>query len=280
LALIVCLAALLYPLPGTPILEVAFLDVGQGDSIVVRSPAGHVVVIDTGRAMEEDDMGRRTVVPYLRSKGISKVDLLVLTHPDDDHIGGASTLLRRLSVSRLATSMPATKAPGLDPVRQLAKERGTEQVTLSKGMQIDLKDGVQFDVLSPPATGVATTEHVDNNNSVVLRVHFGRTSFLLTGDAEAGAEQEMLAAKNDVHVDVLKLGHHGSKTSTTEPLLEATHPTVAVVSAGKDNRYGHPHPDVVKRLEARGIRIVRTDRQGTLTFTSDGNTIRMSATRH
>ncbi len=262
-----------------PTLTVCFLDVGQGDCAVVQTPGGHVLVVDSGGASETDDQGRRTLLPYLRSKGIRRIDALLLTHPDADHIGGASTVLRRMDVRKLLIN----DVPAVDPIfRQVlstARERGVEIVKVARGMRLEFDDSVTAEVVGPPAGRKPLWQHPDNNASLVVRLSFGSTRFLLTGDAEAEAEQELLSSGVDLRADVLKVGHHGSKTSTTDAFLARVNPQAAVVSAGRANRFGHPHPDVVARVAERRMSIFRTDRDGAITCESDGKQIAISTHR-
>lgn len=265
-------------LTTAPHLVVTFLDVGQGDCAVIQTPGGHVVVVDTGGWTPEDDHGRRTLVPFLRAQGIHCVDALVLTHPDDDHIGGATTLMERIPVRWLLVSGLPSDSATYGEVLATARRRGVRLATLRRGQFLQFSDGVLAEVLHPPAGGLPLLEHADNNGSIVLRIRWENTSFLLPGDAEAEAEAAMLVSGLDLRADVLKLGHHGSATSSTEAFLHAVQPQVAIVSAGRRNPFGHPHPDVLARLEARKIRIFRTDRDGGITMVSDGATVRITTT--
>jgi competence protein ComEC len=266
----------LQPLP--PCLRVTFLDVGQGDAIVLQTPKGHVMVVDTGRATPEDDMGRRVVLPFLRAQGVNRVDALVLTHPDIDHIGGAISLLQRITVRYLLLPPSTSDDPLYRHIQEAAERRRIPVRTLARGERIEFSDGVAAEVLHPSVRS-AFEQHPDNNASLVLRLRYGRTSLLLTGDTEEEAERDMLRAGENVRADVLKLGHHGSLTSSSESFLEAVRPQVAIVSAGRGNVYGHPHPEILARLEARHIRLFRTDRNGAITIVSDGREMKIATAR-
>lgn len=266
----------LRPLP--PRLKVTFLDVGQGDAIVLQTPRGHVMVVDTGRATPEDDMGRRVVLPFLRAQGVNRVDALALTHPDIDHVGGAISLLQRVRVHFLLLSLPTSGHPLYGPVQEAAGQRRIPVRALARGQRIEFPDGVVAEVLHPSVRSMFG-QHPDNNASLVLRVQYGRTSLLLTGDAEEEAEREMLRAGERVGADLLKLGHHGSLTSSSEAFLEAVRPQVAIVSVGRGNIYGHPHPQILARLQSRHIRLFRTDRDGAITVLSDGRTMKITTAR-
>ncbi len=262
-------------LSPVPLLTVTFLDVGQGDSIIVRTPAGHTLIVDAGRASPYDDEGRRVVVPFLRTQGINSVDALLLTHPDDDHVGGASSILERVRVGRVLISGLTLTSASYTRALNTARRLGVPIVTVRRGQKLDFRDGVVADVLNPPGGDVPPDRaHADNNGSLVVRVREGETAVMLTGDAEEPAEQDIIASGLDLRADVLKLGHHGSRTSSSEEFLDAVHPKLAIVSAGIRNQFGHPHPEVLQRLATRGIRVLRTDLDGAITITSDGHTLR------
>jgi competence protein ComEC len=254
-------------------LRVTFLDVGQGDAAVLESPGGKVLVVDTGGILEEgsDDQGRRVVAPYLRYQGINRIDLLILTHPHADHIGGAATLISQFPVGLLMDNGQTSDAPEETRLLEAAHQRGVPYRAAQRGMKLDCGDGVTAQVLAPCAQAVFGTP---NNASVVLRVDYGRTAFLLTGDAEADEEAEMLHSGQPLGCDVLKVAHHGSHTSTTPAFLAAAHPHLAIISVGAHNVYGHPSPEVPERLRAANVRVYRTDRDGAVTCLSDGVTVR------
>jgi competence protein ComEC len=250
-------------------LMVTFLDVGQGDSIVVRTPRGSVMVVDCGGRTPEDDQGRRVVLPFLRSQGINRVDALVLTHPDEDHIGGALSLLSRIPVSCLLVSQPASASPACAAVLREARRLNVPVSTLARGMCVESPDGVVTEVLNPAPRGIAS----DNDASLVMRIRYGSRTVLLTGDAEAAAEGDMRRASATLGADVLKLGHHGSATSSSEQFLNAVHPAAAIISAGRRNPFGHPHPLVLERLARRSVRVFRTDKDGAVTVVCDGKSL-------
>jgi len=264
-------------------LRVTFLDVGQGDSIVIESPGGKVVVVDGGGHPGTDerlgsDPGNRVVVPYLRSRGVQRVDLLVPTHPDDDHVQGLNAVVENFGVeAALDGGYPGTSAPYTRLIGRLHTHRIPIYVA-RRGQRIALGDGVELQVLNPPDHAVMGQHSPTNDNSVVLRVIYGKSRFLLTGDAEAEAESEMLGHCADLSADVLKAGHHGSRWSTNAPFLDAVHPSIAIISCGENNVYNHPHPELMDRLTARGIHIYRTDRQGAITVETDGRTIGVRTT--
>jgi competence protein ComEC len=258
-------------------LRLTFLDVGQGDAAVLESPSGKVMVVDAGGLLPDgDDQGRRVVAPFLRSRGIYRLDALLLTHPDADHIGGAASLLERLPVGVLLENgqLEHDSSPVAAAVVRKAQARRVPLRILRRGQLLDFGDGVTAQVLAPDGTGFAIS---DNEASLVLRVEYGRTAFLLTGDAEAGSEAEMLRSGQPLASDLLKVGHHGSLSSTTEPFVAAVRPRLAVISCGARNLYGHPGRRVLETLEKAGARLYRTDKQGAITCLSDGVSLRVAA---
>jgi competence protein ComEC len=244
---------------GRGSMEIVMIDVGQGDAIAIRSPEGRWVLVDAGPP-GTDDPGAHPVVRELARRGVRSLDALVLTHPHLDHIGGAESVLRTFEVGVVYDpGRPAGSAEYLD-VLELAAAQGVPWRAARAGDRIEL-GGLVVDVLSPPKG--AQPEEDANVTSVVLNVAFGQVEILLTGDAYTEVERRVLA---DVPVDleILKVGHHGSDTSTDSLLLAHASPEVALVSAGRFNRYGHPDPDILARLERAGARVWRTDRHGTV----------------
>ncbi len=240
-------------------IEVVAVDVGQGDALAVRSPAGRWVLVDTGPRSHTFDAGRRRVIPYLRRRGVSRLEAVVLTHPDLDHIGGAPAVLEAIEVAGVLDPGRAAARAAFEEVLEVASARGVGWWPASERQVLEL-DGMEIEVLFPPSTEVTGDA---NDASVVLLLRYGRFRALLTGDAPASVEREILSAI-DEPVQVLKVGHHGSITSTSRALLESLRPELAVIPVGWRNRYGHPDPRVLDRLEGAGSRIYRTDLHGTV----------------
>lgn len=243
-------------------MEVHFIDVGQGDSALIRS-GGQTLLIDAG----ENDQGDR-VVSYLKSLGIERLDYVVGTHPHSDHIGGLDTVLRAFDVGTVILSPKAHTTRTFEDVLDAVEEKG---LTLTKpvvGDEYPLGDAT-FRIIAPNG------DYGDdlNNWSVGLQITDGETSFLFTGDGESQAEADMAANGISLRSDVLKLGHHGSSTSSSTLFLDAVDPDYAVISCGTGNSYGHPHQETLEKLEERGIQFFRTDQQGTIIAYSDGKTI-------
>jgi competence protein ComEC len=261
------LPALALPAPA-PIQGEAWvttLDVGQGLAVLVRT-ANRALLYDAGPAFgAEADSGERIVAPYLRAAGIATLDALVLTHNDTDHTGGALSLLEGMEVDRVLSSLPESH-----PVLALAPS----PQRCRRGMAWEW-DGVRFEMLHP-AAGLAARRR--NDESCVLRVSAGGVSMLLTGDIERGGEVELLRTAA-VRADALLVPHHGSRTSSTREFLAAVRPRFAVAAAGYRNRFGHPHEEVLGRYAARGIELLRTDRDGALTVRLAPATIGVEAER-
>ena len=272
------------PFPANaPVLRVTFLDVGQGDSTVIEGPTGRVIVVDGGGKPGTDkrdgsDVGSRVVMPYLRSRGISTVDLLVPTHPDDDHVQGLIAVASRLDVrGALLCGYPGTSAPYARLLQTLRTRRIPVYVA-RRSQTLDLGDGAAVQILSPTNHAILGRHSQTNNNSIVLRVVYGKARFLLTGDAEEETEADMVKNIPDLSADVYKAGHHGSRWSSTPAFLDKVRPRVAIVSCGKNNTYGHPHKETLDRFAGRGVRVFRTDECGAVVVTTDGKTLHFAPT--
>jgi len=262
-------AGLLLLLWQPRLVSVHFIDVGQGDATLITTPHGQAIVVDSGGIMgsgtTDFDVGDRVVYPYLKHYVILSIDYLILTHGHQDHAGGAAALASRMLVRNV---MVAQEDFG-PPVQALLHVMGRQRfIPLVAGQRIVI-DGVSVEVLH--AAG-ESQQRPGNEVSAVIRIGFGNHSFLLTGDLEAPGEAVILS-KGMSPSTVLKVGHHGARKSTTPAFLQAVLPQYAVISVGSNNRFGHPHPDTLQRLAARGIAVYRTDQQGAIVFTTDGSTM-------
>lgn len=243
----------------TGTVQVHFIDVGQGDAILIQAPDGKTMLIDGGEA----DSG---ALQYLQSKGITKLDVVVATHPHADHIGGLAEILNTIPTTRVVTSGQMHTTRTFERFLDAIAAARAEYVEVKRGDTIRLGDLV-FSVLNP----VSAAGDDLNNGSVVLRLVYGNVSFLLTGDAEKEAESAMsVSSFSPVQATILKVGHHGSRTSSSRAFLDLVKPEVAVYSAGKGNSYGHPHPETITALKAVGAKIYGTDVNGTITVNTDG----------
>ncbi len=256
-------------------LIVTFLDVGQGDCAVIQAPSGRTLLIDAGPRLQRDDAGRRVVWPFLRSQGIHRIDALILTHPDDDHFGGAITLVNRLQITELFTNGMPSDSSLYQYVLRRARRQGSRLLSLRRDDMLQCGKLVIY-VLNPPRNGFSGNGNSDNDNSLVLRLDYGKTRFLFTADAGHLAENDILASGLDLQCDILKVAHHGSNGSTGERWLQAVAPKVAVISVGRHNRFGHPHAGTLYRLRSIGARILRTDRDGAIRCVTDGQRIRIT----
>ena len=242
------------------VLGVHFLDVGQGDAICIETPGGRQVLIDGGRGGSGVLEELSVCAPFYDRS----LDVLVATHMDEDHVGGLVEVLEHYEVDMVI----ATYETGTDVAAsfwEAVEEEGVQVLSPEAGMRLVLEEGVVFDIVGPlPALKSAS----DNERSVVAKLTYGNDSFLFTGDIERRAEYALLASGFALDVDVLKVAHHGSNSSSTDAFLAAVSPRLAVVQVGK-NSYGHPTPQVLERL--RGARIVRTDQNGTISLYSSGD---------
>jgi competence protein ComEC len=255
--------------PPSDRVEIHVIDVGQGDAVALRTPSGRWLLVDAGLAARGFDAGERRVVPYLARRGVRRLEGVVLTHPHLDHFGGAGAVIQTLRPRWVGDpASPAPSAPYLEVLKRAESAR-IPWVGLRKGHHLAL-DGVTVEFLHPEATGAVEPDL--NDLSVVMRVSYGEFAALLTGDATAAVEMRVLGDPGtDLGAHVLKLGHHGSHTSTTPALLAAASPSLAIVSAGQGNRYGHPHRSVLERLEAYDVRVLRTDRHGSIVIRADAH---------
>jgi competence protein ComEC len=277
IAAIVALAACLMPYfkgkdKGTPPPEdagqllVHFIDVGQGDAIYIEVPEGDNMLIDAGPGSAEDEL-----ITYLDGIGVKEIDYLVLTHPDEDHIGGADLVFAEYTVNTvlLPDCEKDTKAYE-NMINGIEAEDGCERIEPKKGQTFSMGQGATVTVLAP-----LSDRYEDMNDySVVLRLDYYETSFLFTGDAEKTSEMEMIETWTDgkLDCDVLRVGHHGSGTSTNLAFLKLVTPELAVISCGEDNKYGHPHAEVLDRLAPYvGESIYRTDELGSIVFITNGS---------
>ncbi|WP_286926947.1 MULTISPECIES: MBL fold metallo-hydrolase [Lysinibacillus] len=240
-------------------MRVHFLDVGQGDSIFIESANGKTMLVDGG----VKGAGQQ-VVSYLKELGVNKLDIVVATHPDADHIGGLIPVLQSsIDIGQFYDSGKVHTSQTFEEMLTLIDTKNIPYYVPTTGENIAFDDDLTVKVLN-------ANEHATDNNdaSIVLKMVYGNVSFLLTGDAGIALEKDML--QNDVQATVLKAGHHGSNTSSSEKFIQAVHPEVTVLSYGEGNKYGHPHAEVVERLQAVGSKIYATAEAGTVIVSTDG----------
>jgi competence protein ComEC len=292
------LAAMLFVIVAHPLsaglpdgrLRVDFLDVGQGDSALVTMPDGSTLLVDGGgrpdlhrRGGEDEDaeefepdargIGESVVSEYLWHRGLARVDYVLATHADADHIDGLNAVLRAFKVEgALVARAPSGDAEFLR-FAETAHEVGAPVYLVGRGDRLRF-GAVTLEVLWPPVAEGNADAPSANNDSIVLRLRFGRRTLLLTGDAEGAAEASLVSAGDDLACDVLKVGHHGSRTSSIQAFVNATSPALAVVSVGQDSPYGHPHAEVLARWRDAGALVVTTGERGTVTVTTDGEDLK------
>lgn len=243
------------------LLRVDFLNVGQADCALL-STKGHYMVIDGGNNGDAD-----TILSYLEGQGVEKLDAVVGTHPHEDHIGSLDAIINHFDVDAVYMPKIMHTSKTFEDVLDVVANKGLKIKSPDPGDTIDF-NGLEIEVLGPQR------EYKDfNNNSIVLKVNAGETAFLFTGDAEETAEKDILQADYDLQADVLKVGHHGSSTSSSQAFLQAVKPKYAVISVGVGNSYHHPEEEALQRLQSIGAEIYRTDLQGNIVCTTDGKNI-------
>ncbi len=254
--------------PGTPELTVSFLNIGQGDAILIQSPTGVKMLVDGGPDQSVLRELGKVLWPWDRH-----IDVLVETHPDKDHISGLGDVLERYHVDYFLESGVPDKTAVSEHVKELAgAEPGIKHLIIHRGERLQLGGGAYADVLSPDTD--QSNQKVTNDGSVVLHIVYGNTSIMLTGDLPSTLEDHVVQLDGDsLKSDILKAGHHGSKYSSDERWLSAVAPETVVISAGRNNPYGHPNEETLARIRKEGAGIVSTVDSGTITFTSDGTHI-------
>ena len=258
-------------------LELSVIDVGQGDGLLVCFPDSKLMLVDAGGTLTfghgpkpRFDVGEDVVSPYLWTRSIRKLDVVALTHAHDDHAGGLPAVIENFHPRELWTGA-MQKSAAWSAVSAKAQAEHTRIVAMQSGSAFDF-GGAHIEVLSPPPD-YAPSDVPKNDDSLALRITYGQRSFLLTGDMEKPMERRLLASGAPIHADVLKVGHHGSNTSSTEPFLDAVAPEFAAISDGFANSFHHPHPQVLARLAAHHAVVLRTDIQGLISIRTDGRNL-------
>lgn len=247
-----------------PELRVVFLDIGQGDAIFIEAPNGSQVLIDGGTT---SDVLRELskVMPFWDRS----IDLVVATHPHGDHIGGLIDVLERFEVANILETAIKEDTAVVKAYDRAVEKENAEQIPRERGTRVILDSNVVLTILSREVVAASDP----NDASIVLRLDYGETSFLFTGDATKFVEEELLQFYDALDIDVLKVGHHGSNTSTSPAFVSATSPDIAVISVGANNTYGHPTQNVLETLAAQNVEVLRTDELGTIQLVSDGRNI-------
>lgn len=262
LALFVCVV-LRSAQPGP--LQVHFIDVGQGDAALCLTPHGRAIVIDAGgQAGSSFDIGAQVVAPYLRYCGVREIECLILSHAHEDHAGGAGALLRSFPVRRVLVGNEDRRLYAA--ALKIAPQAAAALIPAQTGQELEV-DGVRLRFVHAPRQAAG------NEASAVVRLTYGQTRFLFTGDLEGAGEDALLASGEALRAEVLKVAHHGARTSSSAAFLAAVAPRLAVISAGQDNRFGHPHEETLRRLAEAGGAVLRTDRCGAVVVESDGKSL-------
>jgi beta-lactamase superfamily II metal-dependent hydrolase len=243
-------------------LKVHYIDVGQADSILIQQN-GYNMLIDGGNNEDSD-----LVINYLKQQGVTKLDYVIGTHPHEDHIGGLDVAIKSFDIGKVILPKVTSTTQTFEDVVNAIADKGLKIITPVVGDTYEL-GSAQWTIVAPNSSSYDDL----NNYSIVIKLKFGNNSFIFTGDAEDVSEGEILAKQLDIQGDVLKIGHHGSNSSTTTEFLEKVNPSYAVISVGADNKYGHPYQETMDKLKNKGIEVYRTDECGTIVCTSDGNNI-------
>lgn len=245
-------------------LLVHFLDVGQGDAIFIELPNGKTMLVDAG-----ENYHGQGILDYVQRIGYSRLDYVVATHPHEDHIGSLPYIVRNFEVGSIYMPDVTANTTTFESLLKAIKNKNLRIKNGRAGVRIIGEDKLTADIIAPDKPDESDL----NNSSIVMLLTFGGVSFLLTGDAET---KELNAVRADMHATVLKAGHHGSKTSTTQTLLKKIAPQVTVISCGKNNEYGHPNAEVLKMLKSAGSTVYRTDRDQTVVMKTDGSSLTVS----
>ena len=254
---------------GTPSgsIEISYLDVGQGDSAYIRVNEIDIL-IDAGPKSDADKLMKQ-----LEEKNIDDFEIVIATHPHEDHIGGMTRVFEKYDIESFYMPKVTNTTKTFENMMKAVSNEGLKAKTIKEGTSFDLGEGANFVAYSP------TKDSYDdfNDYSPIMKLTYGNKSFIFTGDAEKAVEEEVVKKySNELKADVIKFGHHGSSTSSTKNFIEAISPQYGIISCGVDNSYGHPHRETVDIINTMGIEAYRTDTQGQITVISDGNTINIT----
>ena len=245
-------------------LEIHFLDVGQGDSCFIVTPHNKTILVDGGGSTSSSfDVGKDTLIPYILDRGYTKIDYIFISHFDQDHVGGILTVLQELRVGKIYINKQGENSQNYEKFLEIVSEKKLDVQVVKAGDKI-LIDNLSFNILWP--TEKQISENILNNNAIVMKLHYRNFSMLFTGDIEEPAEKAILNTyKNKLEIfqsTILKVAHHGSKSSSTQEFLDVVKPKIALIGVGENNLFGHPNAHVIERLEECGIKVFRTDESG------------------
>ncbi len=262
--------------PQVKPLEVIFLDVNEGDCAFIRTPHGHTTLIDAGPGKGDYspfDAGRQVVVPFLKSRHITKLDTLMMTHPHADHYGGMIPVMNAVDVGEFLDPGLQFPSKAYENVLKKVKEKSIPFKVITAPAILDWDKDLLVQVLWPE--NIPSRRDDPNNNSIVLRIQHGNIIYFFTGDMEAPVERELYAYGHSLDCTILKVPHHGSRTSSSRNLLNLLKPRLAVISVGRHNRFGHPKQEIVDRYRDMKIKILRTDQNGTIKTYSNGERVKV-----
>lgn len=254
-------------------LEINFVDVGQGDCTFIVTPRNKTILIDGGgSSSDEFDVGKSTLLPYILDKGYTKIDYIFISHFDQDHVGGILSILQKIKVKKVIISKQEENSENYQKFLEIIKEKGVSVAIVKMGDRVKIENGIYFDILWP--TSEQIQENKLNNNSLVMKMYYHNFSILFTGDIEKEAEKKILetykSEKNKLVSNVLKVAHHGSKTSTIKEFLDTVNPQIALIGVGKNNMFHHPSEEIIDKLKEYGAIIYRTDERGEITIRVNG----------
>lgn len=244
-------------------MKVSYIDVGQGDSILVQVN-GKNLLIDAGPNDSTDKL-----MSYLNKQNIKKLDFIVATHPHEDHIGAMDTVIKKYNIGEFYAPKKMTTTKTFENMITALKSKNIKINTAAAGVSLDLGKNVRCEMISPNGKDYENL----NNYSAAIKITYGNSKFLFMGDAEKLSEKEILNKNYDISSDVLKLGHHGSSSSSSKAFLDKVSPKIAIISCGKNNDYGHPHKETLEEMKKRNIQVYRTDIDGSIVLISDGKKI-------
>jgi competence protein ComEC len=247
-------------------ISIYYIDVGQGDSTLIILPNNKTLLIDAGTL----DGGKK-VLSELALLNISRIDAMVATHPDSDHIGGLEQTVKSLDVKEFLDNCQSCDTKTCERLSDTLQKTAVLQGCIGQGDRLALQEGIEIAVLNPPKT----LFEKDNDNSIVLKINYRKASFIFMGDCEKECEQGMIESRQTLDADILRVGHHGSHSSTSQEFLSKVRPDYAIISVG-ENSFGHPHEETLQVLSSEGITVLRTDLSGTIHIDTDGLTYGLS----
>ena len=256
-------------------LQINFVDVGQGDSTFIITPKNKTILIDGGGSNTGSfDVGENTLLPYVLDKGYNKIDLMIISHFDSDHVGGLLTILEEIKVEKILIAKQEEQSENYKRFLNIVKEKNIPVIIGKEGDKINIEKDLYLDILFPESEQIE--ENVINNNSLVFNIHYNNFSMLFTGDIEEIAEKRIIEITNKsrLKADIIKIPHHGSKTSSTRELLERVLPKIALIGVGKDNLFGHPSSETIDKLDELEIKTYRTDINGEIMINVNKSGIR------